>query len=139
MAMRDSISLSVKTRVFTLAESPSSITSNLTTTPGTTQACSFRDAHATFTAPGLTIFGLSADSPKANTTFKTKQALPYTLLCDPQGVLLRPLGLFKPPKSAKRGVVVLDAGGKVLAAELGGPAATVEAVRRVVDGLGKGA
>lgn len=38
----------------------------------------------------------------------------------------------KPPKGTTRGVVVIDKEGKVLAAEAGGPAATVDVVRQLV-------
>ena len=38
----------------------------------------------------------------------------------------------KPPKSTTRGVFVVDKQGKVLAAEPGGPAATVEVVKKLV-------
>ena len=40
-------------------------------------------------------------------------------------------------KKTKRGVFVVDKQGKVLAAEQGGPQPTVDAVKRVVDGMGK--
>ncbi|KAF1839125.1 AhpC-TSA-domain-containing protein, partial [Decorospora gaudefroyi] len=102
-------------------------------TPGcTTQVCLFRDSYAPLTATGYSIFGLSSDSPKANTTFKTKQKLPYTLLCDPAQTLISAIGLKKSPKGTTRGVFVVDKEGKVLAAEPGGPAATVEVVRKLV-------
>lgn len=84
------------------------------------------------TATGLAIYGLSTDSPKSNTTFKTKQNLPYPLLCDPKATLISAIGMKKPPKGTTRGVVVIDKEGKVLAAEAGGPAATVEVVRTLV-------
>jgi thioredoxin-dependent peroxiredoxin len=51
--------------------------------PGTTQACLFRDNYAPITGASLAIYGLSTDSPKANTTFVTKQKLPYPLLVSP--------------------------------------------------------
>ena len=92
----------------------------------------FRDAYAPLTATGLAIYGLSTDSPKSNTTFKTKQNLPYPLLCDPKATLISAIGMKKPPKGTTRGVVVIDKEGKVLAAEAGGPAATVEVVRKLV-------
>ncbi|KAF2235180.1 AhpC-TSA-domain-containing protein [Viridothelium virens] len=120
-------------------------------TPGcTTQACLFRDSYDPLTSTtGLTLYGLSTDSPKSNTNFRTKQSLPYTLLCDPAASLIAALGFKKAPKGTVRGVVVIEkvAGqegqGKVLAAEAGGPAATVEVVRNAVmgkakDGGGKG-
>lgn len=102
-------------------------------TPGcTTQACLFRDAYTHLTSTGLSIFGLSTDSPKANTTFKTKQSLPYPLLCDPSGNLISAIGLKKAPKGTTRGVFVVDKSGKVLAAEPGGPQATVDVVANLI-------
>ncbi|KAI1506955.1 Merozoite capping protein-1 [Pyrenophora tritici-repentis] len=84
------------------------------------------------TATGYSIYGLSSDSPKANTTFKTKQKLPYTLLCDPAQSLISAIGFKKAPKGTTRGVFVVNKEGKVLAAEPGGPAATVEVVKKLV-------
>lgn len=106
-------------------------------TPGcTTQVCLFRDAYAALNSDaGLAIFGLSRDSPKANTTFKDKQKLPYPLLCDPKGELIGAIGLAK-PGGTTRGVFVVDKKGKVLVAEAGGPAATLKAVEAVVEELG---
>lgn len=101
---------------------------------GTKQACLFRDSYTPLTATGFAIYGLSSDSPKANTTFKTKQNLPYTLLCDPAQTLISAIGLKKAPKSTQRGVFVVDKSGKVLAAEPGSPAGTVEVVEKLVGG-----
>ncbi|KAK7179166.1 hypothetical protein DPSP01_012068 [Paraphaeosphaeria sporulosa] len=103
-------------------------------TPGCTkQACLFRDSYEPLTVSGLSIYGLSTDSPKSNTTFKTKQNLPYPLICDPSQSLISAIGL-KGPKSAKRGVFVVDKTGKVLAAEPGSPDGTVAVVKKIVDG-----
>ncbi|OTB09125.1 hypothetical protein M426DRAFT_7147 [Hypoxylon sp. CI-4A] len=102
-------------------------------TPGcTNQACLFRDSYEPLTKGGLAIYGLSTDSPKANTTFKTKQNLPYPLLCDPSATLIEAIGLKKTPKGTTRGVFAVDKTGKVLLAEPGGPAATVDAVKKLV-------
>ncbi|KAL1842151.1 hypothetical protein VTJ49DRAFT_5924 [Mycothermus thermophilus] len=106
--------------------------------PGTQQACLFRDNHAFLTTEnGISIYGLSTDSPKANTTFQTKQKLPYPLICDPQSALIGALGLKKAPggrgSGTTRGVVVIDKSGKVLAAVAGGPKVTVDAVLEVVQ------
>lgn len=95
--------------------------------------CLFRDSYTPLTATGFSIYGLSSDSPKANTTFKTKQKLPYTLLCDPAQTLISAIGFKKAPKGTTRGVFVVNKDGKVLAAEPGGPAATVEVVKKLVD------
>ena len=107
-----------------------------TNTPsGTTQVCLFRDSYTPLTAGGLAIYGLSTDSPKANTTFQTKQKLPYPLLCDPSATLIGAIGLKKAPKGTTRGVFVVDKQGKVLVAEPGGPAATLAAVKKLVEEL----
>ena len=47
---------------------------------GTTQACLFRDAYAPITSAGYSVYGLSTDSAKSNTTFVNKHSLPYPLL-----------------------------------------------------------
>lgn len=104
----------------------------------TTQACLFRDSYAPLTATGLAIYGLSTDSAKANTTFKTKQNLPYPLLCDPSASLIKAIGFKKAPKGTQRGVFVVNKDGKILAVEAGGPAATVEVVKGVVKAEGGG-
>ncbi|KAL7814498.1 thioredoxin-like protein [Trichoderma gracile] len=105
-------------------------------TPGcTTQVCLFRDSYEPLTADGLAIYGLSTDSPKANTTFKEKQKLPYPLLCDPQATLIGAIGLKKQPKGTQRGVFVINKEGKVLVAEPGGPAATADRVKALVEEL----
>ncbi|KAI9738454.1 MAG: hypothetical protein M1818_005351 [Claussenomyces sp. TS43310] len=102
-------------------------------TPGcTTQACLFRDSYTALTATGYSIFGLSTDSPKANNTFKTKQNLPYPLLCDPSATLIGAIGLKKAPRGTTRGLFVIDKTGKVLAAEPGSPAGTVEVVKKLI-------
>ncbi|KAJ5718089.1 hypothetical protein N7488_003735 [Penicillium malachiteum] len=107
-------------------------------TPGCTkQACLFRDNYKHLTSTGLAIYGLSADSPKANTTFQTKQNLPYPLLCDPKATLIGAIGLKKVPKGTTRGVFAVDKKGKVLLAEAGGPDGTVDAVQKLVANAAK--
>lgn len=106
-------------------------------TPGCTkQVCFFRDLYEPLTAGGLAIYGLSTDSPKANTTFKDKQKLPYPLLCDPKATLIGAIGLKKAPKGTQRGVFVIDKEGKVLVAEPGSPQGTVDRVKKLVEELG---
>ncbi|KXJ91038.1 thioredoxin-like protein [Microdochium bolleyi] len=103
-------------------------------TPGcTTQACLFRDSYEPLTSGGLAIYGLSKDSPKANTTFKEKQKLPYPLLCDPSATLIAAIGLKKQPSGTQRGVFAVDKSGKVLLSQPGGPAPTVNAVKALVE------
>lgn len=129
-----------KTTLKTLVDKSSSgvvlFTYPKASTPGcTTQVCLFRDGYAPLTATGLDIYGLSRDSPKANTTFKTKQKLPYPLLCDKTATLIAAIG-FKNGDKTQRGVFVVTKEGKVLAAEPGGPAATVAVVKDIVDKMG---
>lgn len=133
-----------KTRLATLLEDSKSgvvlFTYPKASTPGcTTQVCLFRDSYGPITATGYSIYGLSSDSPKANTTFKTKQKLPYTLLCDPAQSLISAIGLKKAAKGTTRGVFVVDKKGKVLAAEPGGPAKTLEIVRKAIGEGASGA
>lgn len=52
-------------------------------TPGcTTEACSFRDDYSAYEKAGVTILGVSKDSPKSHAKFKAKYQLPFTLLAD---------------------------------------------------------
>lgn len=92
----------------------------------------FRDSHTYLTSSGLSIYGLSADSPKANTTFKIKQDLPYPLLCDSGSTLIGAIGFKKVPKGTTRGVFAVDKKGNVLLREAGGPDYTVDAVHKLV-------
>ncbi|KAM0339395.1 hypothetical protein ACHAPU_010960 [Fusarium lateritium] len=105
-------------------------------TPGCTkQVCFFRDSYEPLTKDGLAIYGLSTDSPKANTTFQEKQKLPYPLLCDPKATLIGAIGLKKAPKGTTRGVFVIDKEGKVLVAEQGSPQGTLDRVQALVEEL----
>jgi thioredoxin-dependent peroxiredoxin len=99
---------------------------------GTTQACLFRDNHPVLTESGLSVYGLSTDSPKSNTNFATKQSLPFPLLCDPSAKLIAAIGLKKSPKGTSRGVIVIDKTGKVIAWEQAGPQRTVDVVMGVL-------
>ncbi|KFX91142.1 hypothetical protein O988_07898, partial [Pseudogymnoascus sp. VKM F-3808] len=108
-------------------------------TPGCTkQVCLFRDSYAQLSATGFAIYGLSNDSPKANTSFKTKQNLPYDLLCDPEATLIEAIGLKKSPSGTQRGLFIVDKEGKVLAAAPGSPAGTFDAATKLL-GAGQGA
>lgn len=52
-------------------------------TPGCTQqACDFRDNFAVLKKHGVEVFGISKNSAKTHTKFKTKYELPFTLLVD---------------------------------------------------------
>ncbi|MFI8631176.1 thioredoxin-dependent thiol peroxidase [Microbacterium sp. NPDC077663] len=53
-------------------------------TPGcTTEACDFRDSVAPLQAAGYTVVGISRDEPAKLREFRERDALPYSLLSDP--------------------------------------------------------
>src|ERR1051326_9449638 len=52
-------------------------------TPGCTkEACSFRDAFASFKKKGIAVLGVSPDNETSHKKFVTKYKLPFTLLAD---------------------------------------------------------
>jgi len=52
-------------------------------TPGCTkEACNFRDDYSAYEKAGVTILGVSPDSPESHTKFKKKFQLPFPLLAD---------------------------------------------------------
>ena len=112
----------------------------LTLRKGTTQVCLFRDSYPSITGASLAVYGLSTDSPKANTTFATKQSLPYPLICDPSGQLIKALGLSKSGKGSgtTRGVVVIDKQGHVRFAYVGsslGDRPSIKVILKQLDSL----
>ncbi len=83
-------------------------------TPGCTkQACGFRDHHEMFTKAGYQIYGLSADSPKAQTNWKNKHNLPYDFLCDPERKALNAFGCIKLGKVIRRSHIIIGKGGVI--------------------------
>ena len=53
-------------------------------TPGCTkEACEFRDAYDEFRSRGVELLGVSPDGIDSHAKFKSKHALPFTLLADP--------------------------------------------------------
>src|SRR5215472_8971618 len=69
-------------------------------TPGCTQeACGIRDIHQELVRVGLTLAGVSPQSPDSHRRFRERYALPFTLLSDPDKRVIRayradgPLGL----------------------------------------------
>lgn len=59
-------------------------------TPGCTiEACSFRDAHEDIVKKRAVLLGLSMDDEKSHKAFETKHGLPFPLLSDPSGDVIR--------------------------------------------------
>jgi len=64
-------------------------------TPGcTTESCEFRDHSAAFAAKDAVIIGISPDTEKAQTKFKTKYTLPFTLLADAENAGAEAYGVW---------------------------------------------
>ena len=84
-------------------------------TPGCTrQACGIRDAWTEFQRAGAEVLGISADDEASHERFKSKYALPFTLLADPEGQLGEPYGVAREGKSSyERSTFVIDAAGNV--------------------------
>jgi peroxiredoxin Q/BCP len=65
-------------------------------TPGCTiEACGFRDQYGKLTQAGLTVLGISPDTPKAQKKFEEKFSLPYTLLADAEKEVAIRYGVLK--------------------------------------------
>jgi peroxiredoxin Q/BCP len=59
-------------------------------TPGCTwEACALRDLHAQLLAARVTVAGVSPQAADSHAAFAAKYALPFTLLCDPDKVLIK--------------------------------------------------
>ena len=64
-------------------------------TPGcTTQACTYRDYNAEFEKLGAVVVGVSPDGIASHEKFSAKHELPFTLLSDPERVLIKQFGAF---------------------------------------------
>lgn len=69
--------------------------------------CSLADVCA-----GYQVFGISADTPKVQATWREKHDLPFNLLCDKSKVGLRALGFVEGDK-IKRSHVIVGPGGVI--------------------------
>ncbi|HWQ21357.1 MAG TPA: peroxiredoxin [Clostridia bacterium] len=91
-------------------------------TPGCSQeAMGFQDQQSEFLRLGFRIVGVSADSVASHTRFAAKDGLVFTLLSDPQHVLLEALGAWKTKKLAghefvgtERTTFLVDPEGKIV-------------------------
>lgn len=60
----------------------------------TSQACSFRDGYQQLQENGITVLGLSYDSPESHRQFKEKHGLPFTLLSDGDKQVAKAYGAY---------------------------------------------
>jgi len=90
-------------------------------TPGcTTQACDFRDSLDALHAAGLTVLGLSPDTPEKLAAFKERDGLTFPLLSDPDTTVLESYGAYgekmlygKTVVGVIRSTFVIDATGRI--------------------------
>lgn len=62
-------------------------------TPGCTQeACMITEVYEDFKKAGITVFGVSADTPESHKQFADKYNLPFTLLSDPDKKVINDYG-----------------------------------------------
>lgn len=66
-------------------------------TPGcTTEVCDFRDRQGSFAAAGLTVLGVSGDSPERLAEFRDAHQVNHDLLSDPECATAKAWGAFGP-------------------------------------------
>lgn len=66
-------------------------------TPGCTkEACAFRDIHKDLVAVGLNIAGVSPQDPASHARFRKEHNLPFTLLSDPEKIVIKMFGVDGP-------------------------------------------
>lgn len=65
-------------------------------TPGcTTQACSYRDFAGEFVKRGVKVIGISKDDVKSHKKFQEKYELNFTILADPETIVVQRYGVWK--------------------------------------------
>lgn len=84
-------------------------------TPGCTrEACAFRDEWQRIQRTGARVVGVSLDSVESHAAFKQKHSLPFPLLSDTDGRVLRAYGVPKNAKGyASRTTFIIDAKGVI--------------------------
>jgi peroxiredoxin Q/BCP len=80
----------------------------------TRQAKLFRDNHDFFKEKGYQVFGISADGQTSQARFVEKQGLTYSLLCDTEHKLLKPLGLKKSAGGPQRSYFIISQDGTLM-------------------------
>jgi len=91
-------------------------------TPGcTTEGMEFRDAYDDFRRTGAMVFGVSRDSIRSHDGFKTKLALPFELISDPDEMLCTMFNVMKmktmygkQSRGVERSTFVIDATGTLV-------------------------
>lgn len=80
-------------------------------TPGcTAQACSLRDSYEVLQRRGVTVIGVSTDSPADQKKFKEKYHLPFTLLADTEKKVTEAFGVSTTLGYASRQAFLIEEG-----------------------------
>lgn len=95
-------------------------------TPGcTTQACGFRDNYVQIEEKNALVLGISPDSAKSHTKFRTKFNLPFTLLADTEHTVAEAYGVWveksmygKKYMGVERSHFVIDETSKIVDAQV---------------------
>ena len=90
-------------------------------TPGcTTQACDFRDSLSSLNAAGITVVGISPDTPEKLAAFRASQGLTFPLVSDSEHGVLTDYGAYGEKQTYGKTVVgvirstfVIDAEGRI--------------------------
>jgi peroxiredoxin Q/BCP len=83
-------------------------------TPGCTrEACAFRDAWDRLQEAGALVVGVSTDSIESHAQFAREHELPFPLLADPDGSILRLYGVPSIFGMAARVTYLIDAEGRI--------------------------
>ena len=62
----------------------------------TREACSIRDIHKDISRAGLSVVGISPQSPESHKRFRAKHSLPYSLLADEKKEVIKMFGVNGP-------------------------------------------
>ncbi|MBW4574345.1 MAG: peroxiredoxin [Aphanothece sp. CMT-3BRIN-NPC111] len=84
-------------------------------TPGCTkQACSFRDSYADYEGKNIVVLGVSKDDEGAHQQFTQKYNLPFPLLADVDGSIIKAYDVEGSSGYAQRVTYVIDETGKIV-------------------------
>ena len=81
----------------------------------TTQACGIRDEYDDYMAAGITVLGISGDSPESHKAFEQEHGLPFTLLSDEGLKVAAHYGADGVLDFAKRYSFLINGDGKIIA------------------------
>ena len=84
-------------------------------TPGCTrQACTLRDLHSDIQRAGLSVVGVSPQSPESHTKFRDKYSLPFVLLSDQDKAVVKMYGVNGPLGfGVRRASFLIDRGRRI--------------------------